>query len=83
MHAAGLMISSSFGLSLLRRYADEMPVLAGDGISVRMIAESLLGASSSVQTSTPTFYADAILAVGTSKFLRRWLTLEFAGTSRI
>ncbi len=46
--------------------ADEMPVLTGEGKSVRIIAGSILGASSPVRTSTATFYADAALDAGAS-----------------
>jgi redox-sensitive bicupin YhaK (pirin superfamily) len=46
--------------------ADEMPVLSGEGKTVRIIAGSLLGATSPVKTSSPTFYADVSLAAGSS-----------------
>jgi len=44
--------------------AAETPVVAGDGKSVRVIAGSLLGASSPVRTSSPMFYADVMLQAG-------------------
>jgi redox-sensitive bicupin YhaK (pirin superfamily) len=44
--------------------AGEMPVLTGEGKSVRVIAGSLLGASSPVKTSSPMFYADVTLEAG-------------------
>src|ERR1700709_2852187 len=44
----------------------EMPVLTDKGKTVRVIAGSLLGASSPVQTSSPMFYADVTLAAGCS-----------------
>ncbi|MGE3149773.1 MAG: pirin family protein [Pseudorhodoplanes sp.] len=44
--------------------ADEMPVIAGEGKTVRIIAGALLGARSKVATSTPTFYADVTLQQG-------------------
>src|SRR5215468_5049453 len=44
--------------------ADEMPVLSGEGKTVRVIAGSLLGAASPVKTSSPMFYADVTLASG-------------------
>jgi redox-sensitive bicupin YhaK (pirin superfamily) len=43
-----------------------MPVLAGDGKTVRIIAGSILGATSPVRTSSPSFYADAALERGAS-----------------
>jgi redox-sensitive bicupin YhaK (pirin superfamily) len=46
--------------------AGDMPVLDGDGKTVKIIAGSILGASSPVQTSSPMFYADAILTTGAS-----------------
>jgi redox-sensitive bicupin YhaK (pirin superfamily) len=46
--------------------AGEMPVLSGDGTTVRIIAGELLGASSPVRTSSPMFYADAALQAGAS-----------------
>ena len=44
--------------------ADRLPVLEGEGKTVRLIAGSALGATSPVATSTATLYADAILAAG-------------------
>jgi redox-sensitive bicupin YhaK (pirin superfamily) len=41
-----------------------MPVLDGDGKTVRLIAGSILGASSPVKTSSPMFYADVALQAG-------------------
>jgi hypothetical protein len=46
--------------------AGEMPVLADDGRTVRVIAGSILGASSPVRTSSPMFYADVALRAGAS-----------------
>jgi redox-sensitive bicupin YhaK (pirin superfamily) len=46
--------------------AGDMPVLTGDGMSVRVIAGSILGASSPVRTSSPMFYADVSLPAGGS-----------------
>jgi redox-sensitive bicupin YhaK (pirin superfamily) len=46
--------------------ADEMPVLSGDGKTVRIIAGALLGASSPVRTSSAMFYADVALRAGAS-----------------
>jgi len=46
--------------------AGAMPVLDADGKTVRIIAGSILGASSPVHTSSPMFYADASLAAGAS-----------------
>jgi redox-sensitive bicupin YhaK (pirin superfamily) len=44
--------------------AGRMPVLDGDGKTVRLIAGSILGASSPVKTSSPMFYADVALQAG-------------------
>lgn len=44
--------------------AEQMPVLSGDGKTVRVIAGSILGARSPVKTSSPMFYADVALAAG-------------------
>ncbi|RIK98877.1 MAG: hypothetical protein DCC74_03590 [Proteobacteria bacterium] len=44
--------------------ADEMPVLTGEGKTVRVIAGSVLGATSPVRTSSPMFYADVALEAG-------------------
>ena len=46
--------------------AADIPALADEGKVVRIIAGSLLGASSPVQTSSPMFYADIRLASGAS-----------------
>src|SRR4051794_15300562 len=46
--------------------ADRMPVLDGDGKTVRLIAGSILGATSPVRTSSPMFYADVALQAGAS-----------------
>src|ERR671920_2438698 len=46
--------------------AGEMPVLDGDGKTVRIIAGSILGATSPVRTSSPMFYADVALRAGSS-----------------
>ncbi|MBN1238261.1 MAG: pirin family protein [Gammaproteobacteria bacterium] len=44
--------------------ADELPVLSGEGIEVRVIAGTVLGATSPVETSSPMLYADVTLAPG-------------------
>jgi redox-sensitive bicupin YhaK (pirin superfamily) len=46
--------------------AGQMPVLDGDGKTVRLIAGSILGATSPVKTSSPMFYADVALRAGSS-----------------
>jgi redox-sensitive bicupin YhaK (pirin superfamily) len=46
--------------------AAEMPVLNGEGKTVRVIAGRLLGATSPVRTSSPMFYADVALEAGAS-----------------
>ena len=46
--------------------AGKMPVLSGDGTTVRVIAGSVLGETSPVRTSSPMFYADVILPAGRS-----------------
>ncbi len=46
--------------------AAEMPVLNGDGKTVRVIAGAILGATSPVKTSSPMFYADVALEAGAS-----------------
>jgi redox-sensitive bicupin YhaK (pirin superfamily) len=46
--------------------AEELPVLSGEGKTVRIIAGSLLGKASPVKTSSPMFYADVALAAGAS-----------------
>ena len=52
--------------SFLHYGANDLPVLEHEGKVVRVIAGSLLGASSPVRTSSPMFYADISLAVGAS-----------------
>jgi redox-sensitive bicupin YhaK (pirin superfamily) len=44
--------------------AGQMPVLDGEGKTVRVITGSVLGARSPVRTSTPTLYADVTLQAG-------------------
>src|SRR3954454_17368288 len=44
--------------------AGQMPVLTDEGKTVRVIAGSILGASSPVRTSSPMFYADVALQAG-------------------
>jgi redox-sensitive bicupin YhaK (pirin superfamily) len=44
--------------------ADQMPVISGEGKAVRVIVGSVLGATSPVKASTPTFYADVSLDAG-------------------
>jgi redox-sensitive bicupin YhaK (pirin superfamily) len=46
--------------------AEEMPVLTGEGKTMRVIAGSVLGASSPVRTSSAMFYADVSLTAGAS-----------------
>jgi redox-sensitive bicupin YhaK (pirin superfamily) len=46
--------------------ADDLPELRGEGKQIRVIAGSLLGASSPVRTSSPMFYADVRLSPGAS-----------------
>ena len=46
--------------------ANALPVLDGDGKILRIIAGSMLGASSPVKSSSPLFYADVTLAAGAS-----------------
>jgi redox-sensitive bicupin YhaK (pirin superfamily) len=46
--------------------AGDMPVLLDEGRTVRVIAGSILGASSPVRTSSPMFYADVALQAGVS-----------------
>lgn len=44
----------------------DLPVVAGDNASVRLILGSMYGESAPVKTFTPMFYGDAMLAEGTS-----------------
>ena len=44
----------------------EMPVLGGEGKTVRIIAGSILGGTSPVRTSSSMFYADVMLAANAS-----------------
>ena len=44
--------------------AGDMPVLSDGGTDIRIIAGTLLGATSPVRTSSPMFYADARLRAG-------------------
>lgn len=44
--------------------ASELPDLSGEGKLIRVIAGSVLGASSPVRTSSPMFYADVRLSAG-------------------
>ncbi|HEY0442076.1 MAG TPA: pirin family protein, partial [Xanthobacteraceae bacterium] len=44
--------------------ADQMPVISAEGKAVRVIVGSVLGATSPVKASTPTFYADVSLDAG-------------------
>jgi redox-sensitive bicupin YhaK (pirin superfamily) len=46
--------------------AGQMPVLADRGKTVRVIAGSILGATSAIKTSSPMFYADVALDAGAS-----------------
>jgi redox-sensitive bicupin YhaK (pirin superfamily) len=46
--------------------AKDLPVLNGEGKTVRIIAGSILGKASPVKTSSPMFYADVELAAGAS-----------------
>jgi redox-sensitive bicupin YhaK (pirin superfamily) len=46
--------------------AKDLPVLSGEGKTVRIIAGSLLGKRSPVKTSSPMFYADVVLSAGAS-----------------
>src|SRR5712672_2298228 len=50
----------------LHYYTKDLPVLGGEGKTVRIIAGSLLGKSSPVRTSSPMFYADVVLAADAS-----------------
>ena len=47
--------------SFVHHGADELPVIEGEGKTVRVIAGSMYGATSPVRTLTETFYADAAL----------------------
>jgi redox-sensitive bicupin YhaK (pirin superfamily) len=44
--------------------ADALPVIAGEGKTVRVMAGSLLGETAPTRTSSPMFYADVALAAG-------------------
>src|SRR5690606_33645924 len=44
--------------------ADALPVIEGEGKTVRVIAGEILGARSPVAVSSPMFYADAALEAG-------------------
>jgi redox-sensitive bicupin YhaK (pirin superfamily) len=44
--------------------ADALPIVEADGARVRIITGALLGASSPVKASSPTFYADVALTAG-------------------
>src|SRR5262245_8191487 len=46
--------------------ATELPVIAGDGTTARVIAGSLYGKASPVKTSSPMFYADVMLTAAAS-----------------
>ena len=46
--------------------ASELPELSGEGKLIRVIAGSVLGASSPVRTSSPMFYVDVRLSLGAS-----------------
>ena len=46
--------------------AQELPIIDGEGKTVRVIAGSVLGRTSPVSTSSPMFYADVTLAAGAS-----------------
>jgi redox-sensitive bicupin YhaK (pirin superfamily) len=46
--------------------ASDLPDLSGEGKVIRVIAGSVLGASSPVRTSSPMFYADVRLSAGAS-----------------
>jgi redox-sensitive bicupin YhaK (pirin superfamily) len=46
--------------------AQQLPVIEGEGKTVRIIAGSILGQSSPVKTSSPMFYADVAVAQGAS-----------------
>ena len=46
--------------------AAQLPILSGEGKIVRVIAGSMLGATSPVRTSSPMFYGDVQLEAGAS-----------------
>jgi redox-sensitive bicupin YhaK (pirin superfamily) len=46
--------------------ADKLPIVEADGAKVRIITGALLGASSPVTASSPTFYADVALDAGST-----------------
>jgi redox-sensitive bicupin YhaK (pirin superfamily) len=46
--------------------AQALPIVDGEGKTVRIIAGSILGRTSPVKTSSPMFYADVVLAAGAS-----------------
>ena len=46
--------------------AADLPVVTGEGKTVRVIAGSVLGAASPVKTSSPLFYADVMLDAGSA-----------------
>jgi redox-sensitive bicupin YhaK (pirin superfamily) len=52
--------------SFVHYRAADLPVLDDEGKVIRVIAGSLLGASSPVRTSSPMFYADVSLSAGAS-----------------
>src|SRR4029079_4450745 len=47
--------------------ANEMPVITGEGKTIRVIAGSMLGAASPVRISSAMFYADVSLSAGASE----------------
>jgi redox-sensitive bicupin YhaK (pirin superfamily) len=46
--------------------AKDLPMLNGEGKTIRIIAGSILGRASPVKTSSPIFYADVALSAGAS-----------------
>src|SRR4029077_7984066 len=44
--------------------AGEIPLVSGEGKTVRVVAGSILGKTSPVKTSSPMFYADVALSAG-------------------
>jgi redox-sensitive bicupin YhaK (pirin superfamily) len=50
--------------TFLHRDKSELPVVAGDGVTVRLIVGSLYGARAPVETFSEMFYADVTLAAG-------------------